>query len=101
MFNQQEVTFRMLAVISFASMWISGGALFAQTEGHSRVSHEDISISLPVYISSIIATAVFTWIVSKYDNARTRRVERVERKLDLLLQSNGISCDDDDNTKSK
>jgi hypothetical protein len=77
-----------LSVLSNLAMWTS--AAFAMNDiaaFEAGTSEEGIYISLPVYIVSLIATAGFTWTVSKYDAARLQRMNEIESKLDRLLQS--------------
>lgn len=79
---------RLLAVACFVVHWCSAGVVLARTsEGRApTVTQESIHVSLPVYVTSIIATAVFTWTVAKYDHARSKRLDELERKLSTLVQ---------------
>ena len=75
-----------LSVLSNLAMWTS--AAYAMEDMRSiqdGTSEDGIYISLPVYIVSLIATAGFTWTVSKYDAARLQRMNEIESKLDRLL----------------
>ena len=83
-----------LAVLSNLLMWVSCGLMttpaFAQTlTAEAPPTFEDgIFISLPVYITSLVATAMFTWTVAKYDSNRLRKLDHMEieqkRTLDRM-----------------
>lgn len=66
-------------VILAANLAAAPGATHAITEG-------EITISLPVYVGSIVSASALAWAVSKFDNKRSRRLERLEDKLDRLLE---------------
>lgn len=77
-----------LSVLSNLLMWTSAAYAMEDMQSiQSGTSEEGIYISLPVYIVSLIATAGFTWTVSKYDAARLQRMNDIEGKLDRLLDS--------------
>ena len=58
-----------LAVVSNVIAW-SAGAVASSDLQSTPVNEDGIAISLPVYIVSLIATAGFTWTISKYDLLR-------------------------------
>ena len=74
--------FRTCAVISNGLMWICCGVFttpaFAQAVNDGTLGEKGFYISLPVYVTSIIGTAGFTWAVAKYDNARVRKIDQLE-----------------------
>lgn len=84
--------FARVAIVGTHSLfWISGSVLYAQTEQGGRLpsqstSEDGIFISLPVFVSSVLATAVFAWTIAKYDSQRVRRLDRIERQNEELLQ---------------
>lgn len=64
------------AVSCSAVTWIACGILNADT-----VTEAEIKVSLPIFITSIIATAGFTWVVAKYDNARLRKMDELQQQM--------------------
>ena len=76
---------KLFAIISFITMWSSSIVLADGIEkiaAGDKYNYEQIYISLPVYIVSMIATAGFIWTVAKYDNKRVR--EMSDLKLQIL-----------------
>jgi len=69
-----------LAVVSNVIAWSSGAVASSDLQS-TPVNEDGIAISLPVYIVSLIATAGFTWTISKYDQRRNRRLEVLEHEL--------------------
>lgn len=51
----------------------------------SAVTEQSITISLPVYVVSLLATAGFSWMVAKHDSATRTRVRELEQKVAVLL----------------
>lgn len=83
-----EFTTRVCAVASFVVMWCSVPVAAEAAETVARqqpVSVDSVTISLPVYVTSIIATAIFTWKVGQYD--KKRATAHIERDMDELQQS--------------
>ena len=82
------IMIRNLSVISNVVMWISVGAVYGQTTSPMpEVHHDAVYISLPVFVTSMLATAVFTWTIAKYDNSRIRKIEVLEEKLESMEAS--------------
>ena len=77
---------RKCLVSSFCMIWMSGGVLSSQISNGIKAS-EDVYISLPVFISSIVATAIFTWTVAKYDNKKISQISKLQDNVNELLQS--------------
>jgi len=72
------------AVLSNVITWSLAPTVWADVEGAwegNAVHEEGIYVSLPVYIISLIATAGFTWTISKYDSQRNRRLDGLEHEL--------------------
>lgn len=70
---------RILGVVSNATQWVSGGILAS-----AEVTEKEISISLPIYITSIIATASFTWIICRYDSRRGNEIHDLKRECEKM-----------------
>ena len=75
---------RLFCVISHTMMIGSSGTLVSAT--HVPISETGIVISLPVYVSSLIATAIFTWTIAKYDAKRAKKITQLETKIDNLIR---------------
>lgn len=73
-------------ILSNLAMWMGAVSVYAQTSESpsGMVPQETVYVSMPVFVTSIMATAVFTWTVSKYDQSRNRKVEMLEEKLEAL-----------------
>lgn len=85
MYTKYYLRLRNCAIISNMVMWLAAGTVYGQTSDLSNeVHHDSIYISLPVFISSIIATAVFTWTVAKYDSKRIGKIEELEHQMTTL-----------------
>ena len=81
---------RKLTVGSFCMMWMSGGVLGAQLKAAAneiQVS-DSIYVSLPVFVTSIIATAIFTWTVAKYDNKKVIEIQELRKAVHTLIEDN-------------
>lgn len=87
------------AIGSNISMWIAAGytlSVVGKAHGQggqgSLIPQENISISLPIYVISILATAGFTWAVAQHDRKNDKRIDeataavekRVNAKIDEL-----------------
>ncbi|MFH1370357.1 MAG: hypothetical protein ABII09_03610 [Planctomycetota bacterium] len=75
---------RILEVISFIIMLCSTVVLADGLEkavGGNRVGYEQIYISLPVYIVSLLATAGFIWKVAKSDNKKTNELKTLQKQM--------------------
>lgn len=70
-----------LAVLSNTITW--GMTPFVALQ--SAVTEQSITISLPVYVVSLLATAGFSWMVAKHDSATRARVRELEQKVAVLL----------------
>lgn len=87
---------RVGAVVSGCAMWIAAGVtasavgMVSGADSASTVSHEQVTIGLPVFIVSIISTAIFTWTIARYDMARNVRIRAMEKRLDRLLEDREI-----------
>jgi hypothetical protein len=62
-----------VAYVCSVIAWVSGAVLYEQ------VASEDITIALPVFISSVIGCTIATWIVAANWFKRQHRVEELER----------------------
>lgn len=81
---------QILAVISFLVMWCStvvlADGIEKATEGN-KVGYEQIYISLPVYIVSLLATAGFVWTASKYDNKRLMEIKGLREQIQEMAKT--------------
>lgn len=80
---------RWLALLAWIATCFSGSIVTATASmdhAPTTVTEEGVFISLPVFIACIIATAIFTTAVMKYDNGRLKRVDELERKIESLLR---------------
>lgn len=81
------------AVASGCAMWIATGSLLAIVSRAGAASAADggpvtqdaIAISLPIFVTAVIATAVFTWTIARYDLGRNVRIRNLERRMDRIL----------------
>jgi hypothetical protein len=60
------------------------GAESTTEQVEPALSHDQIMIALPVYVTSIIATAVFTWTIAQYDRKRDKKLDHIEHMNDDL-----------------
>jgi len=72
------------------TMWGSAALLFQE----GGVNQENIFLSLPVFVVSLLGTISGTWVVARWLYVRERRIERVERKLDVLLSKESVRKDE-------
>jgi len=73
------------AVVGNVCLWCVTPVLAADLAPNA-VTEAEITVSLPVYILSIIGTASFTWVVAKYDNERIRKMDRLASQMERLLK---------------
>mgnify|MGYP003676479262 CR=1 FL=1 len=81
-----------LGILSNIIMWCCVGLLTGRTQGAGNtlreaepaLTHDQILIALPVYVTSIIATAIFTWTIAQYDRKRDKKLDRIEHINDDL-----------------
>ena len=76
---------RNLVIVSNTVMCTSAATLFAEIQNSpsfsSDVHQDSIFISLPVFISSMVATALFTWTIARYDQNRVRQMQQLEERF--------------------
>lgn len=87
---------RLMAVISFIVMWSSTVVLadgMQKAAADDKYSYEQIYISLPVYIISLLATAGFVWAVAKYDNKRAQEMRALRDEIRASCRFPG-GCDE-------
>lgn len=77
-----DLFYRLCLVFSVVLAWCVTGVVEASTG--PVVSYDRITVSLPVYVTSVIMTAISTWVVAKYDNKRCRKMLEMETKLDAV-----------------
>tara|TARA_Y100000310_G_C20087925_1_gene536873 strand:+ start:108 stop:416 length:309 start_codon:yes stop_codon:yes gene_type:complete len=53
------------------------------------LTHDQIMVTLPVYVTSILATAVFTWTIAQYDRKRDRKLDHIEQMNNELKREIG------------
>lgn len=51
----------------------------------SRISHEDITFTLPVMVAVVVASIAFTWQIAKYNNKQIMRIKKLECEMKKLL----------------
>lgn len=66
------------AIVCNTGVWAAAGTAVSQP----HISHEQIIVSLPIFLGAIAATALFTWGVAKYDAAKTKKLLHLEAKID-------------------
>jgi Na+/glutamate symporter len=75
---------------SVGAALVMAGLVMAQTTtpppSTDTVTETNIAISLPVYISSLVAAIVFTITLMKLDAKRANNVDRIERRIDRLAE---------------
>ena len=82
------------AIGSHTCMWIAAAytlsavakAQAAQASG-SMIPQENITISLPVFVVSILATAGFTWAVAQHDRNNDKRIDEATAAVESKLNS--------------
>lgn len=101
--STKETIMRISAVSCFAVAWISAAVISAAARASDTgelngVSEKAMYVSLPVFITSIIGTAAFTWMIAKYDNLRLRKQLQLEHRIEILEKEKervrALSCQD-------
>jgi len=83
------------AILSNIVTWSVVGLLCGQSYAqdtdavHPALTHDQILVTLPVFISSIIATAFFTWTIAQYDRKRDKRIDQTNQLLSDLTRRMG------------
>ena len=78
----------MLWVVCNIIVWISGTIAAAEVSSSSEILTQDkLAISLTIYISSVIATAIATWTIAKYDNKRVQEIRDLKSQLEKISRS--------------
>ena len=83
------------AILSNIVTWSVVGLLCGQSYAqdpevvHPALTHDQILVTLPVFISSIIATAFFTWTIAQYDRKRDKRIDQTQQLLSDLTRRLG------------
>jgi hypothetical protein len=84
------------AILSNIVTWSVVGLLCGQSYAqdmaespHPALTHDQILITLPVFVSSIIATAFFTWTIAQYDRKRDKRIDQTQQLLSDLTRRLG------------
>lgn len=74
-----------MSVVSLVVFW-SVTPVLAQSVGQPShpVPQELITVSLPVYVTSLISTAIFTWVVAKYQTSRDKQVSDLQSQVKAL-----------------
>jgi len=83
-----RMDYKLGAVVSNTVMWISGttlGSAVDKAENMTDLTTEgDVFISLPIIITSLIATAAFTWTVARYDARQRQMADEARNHLKRL-----------------
>ena len=81
-------------IVSNIVMWCCVGVLTGQVNGAENpepaLTHDQILIALPVYVTSIIMTAIFTWTIAQYDRKRDRKLDSIQHMNDELKREMDI-----------
>lgn len=77
------------AISSNIFMWGMAGLFTSEVYSQSSdptptLNHDQIMVGLPVFVTSIIATAIFTWTVAQYDRKRDRKIDHTERMVEEM-----------------
>ena len=76
------------AIMSNMTTWICVGLLTCQATAQETtepaLTHDQILVTLPVFVTSIIATAIFTWTIAQYDRKRDKKLDRTTVMLERL-----------------
>lgn len=82
-----ERAVRISAVASFVAMWVTSPVAAEAAEQMSQrpVSVDSVTISLPVYVTSVVATAIFTWKVGQYD--KKQAIKHIEKDLGEMREA--------------
>ena len=77
------------AITSNLSMWVIVGVFTSEVYSQNAdpiptLNHDQIMIGLPVFVTSILATAIFTWTVAQYDRKRDRKIDHTERMVEEM-----------------
>lgn len=70
-----------LAAATHLLSWLVAPAAAQSVE---KVGEGDISISLTVYVSSVIATAALTWRLARVDGRRQQQIDDLAKQVDRL-----------------
>lgn len=81
---------RLSLITSIVLMWCAAPVVaqeaVARLPQSPTVNTEAITVSLAVYISSLLATAGATWIVARYDSARSAEIKELREAVDRLTK---------------
>lgn len=50
----------------------------------AQVSHENITVTLPIFIAAMVASIGFTWSVALWNQKRDKRIDDQSRKIAAL-----------------
>lgn len=75
------VFLKLATLASHTCMWVSTAVIESKA-----TCEDDIYITLPVFIISLIATVGFTWTIAKYDNARKRQIDELKQACKELKE---------------
>lgn len=75
---------KMMGVLANITQWISGGILASAPSG--GVTEEEIMISLPVFIISVISTAAFVWTICRYDLKRASEIAELRKECETMTE---------------
>jgi hypothetical protein len=75
-----------MSVVSLVIFWSVTPILAQSVQSPMTVPQETITISLPIYIISLLSTAAFTWTVAKYQSSRDQQVQELRQQVQMLTQ---------------
>jgi hypothetical protein len=77
---------QVMSVVSLVVLWSVTPVLAQSVQHPMNVPQETITISLPIYIISLLSTAAFTWTVAKYQSSRDQQVQELRQQVQMLTQ---------------
>jgi hypothetical protein len=76
------------ANVCYAELLGQGGSDSTVEPGtHGLISHDTIYVTIPVYVTSVIATALFVWRIAKAMEKKNERILKLEQTLAKLVDA--------------
>jgi hypothetical protein len=76
--NMAMHIYSLLSAVFFGISMVSGCAI---ATGTPRITEDQMSVTMPVFVSSLLGAMVFGWLANGYFAARQQAVEREIRKM--------------------
>jgi len=92
--RNRRVHARLFAIASNVITWscvglLTGEVMATNGEAEPALTHDQILVTLPVFVTSIIATAIFTWTIAQYDRKRDNKLDHIQHTNDDLKREIG------------